>query len=140
MGQSLLLHRNVILSIVACAAAVVLAGQDASASEWNVRIVLAGDSTVTDDAGWGLGFKKALNDSVEPVNLSRGGRSSKSFRDEGLWEQVLDAKPDYVLIQFGHNTSRARGPRARRMRRRRFARTLPATSTRLAPRTPRRSF
>jgi pectinesterase len=75
-----------------------------------VRIALAGDSTVTDDAGWGLGFKKALNESAEVVNLSKGGRSSKSFRDEGLWQKVLDAKPDYVLIQFGHNDQPGKGP------------------------------
>src|SRR5215213_6360052 len=75
-----------------------------------VRIVLAGDSTVTDGAGWGVGFKKSFNDTAEVVNLAKGGRSSKSFRDEGLWKQVLDAKPDYVLIQFGHNDQPGKGP------------------------------
>src|SRR5262245_60447057 len=75
-----------------------------------VRIVLAGDSTVTDGSGWGLGFGKALNDNVDLLNLSRGGRSSKSFRDEGSWQKVLDAKPNYVLIQFGHNDMPGKGP------------------------------
>lgn len=80
------------------------AAQPASATRpARVRIALAGDSTVTDTAGWGKGFARCFNDDVEVINLSRGGRSSKSFIREGIWKNVLDAKPDYVLIQFGHN-------------------------------------
>src|SRR5215213_5819051 len=82
--------------------------QDKSQSK--VRIVFAGDSTVTDGSGWGLGFARSMNDSAEVINLSRGGRSSKSFRDEGWWRKVLDEKPDYVLIQFGHNDQPGKGP------------------------------
>jgi pectinesterase len=74
-----------------------------------VRIVLAGDSTVTDKQGWGPGFKALLRDDVECINLAKGGRSSKSFRNEGLWDQVLAAKPDFVLIQFGHNDEPGKG-------------------------------
>jgi len=74
-----------------------------------VRIVLAGDSTVTDDAGWGAGFKALLKPDVACINLSRGGRSSKSFRAEGPWEKALSLKPDYVLIQFGHNDQPGHG-------------------------------
>jgi pectinesterase len=68
-----------------------------------VRIVLAGDSTVTDKAGWGVGFAALLADDVELLNHARGGRSSRTFRQEGSWEKVLATKADYVLIQFGHN-------------------------------------
>jgi pectinesterase len=68
-----------------------------------VRIVLAGDSTMTDQAGWGPGLAVLLTDDVELINLSRGGRSSRTFHDEGSWKMCLDARPDYVLIQFGHN-------------------------------------
>jgi lysophospholipase L1-like esterase len=68
-----------------------------------IRIVLAGDSTVTDKAGWGKGFVNCLKDDVQCINLSKGGRSSKSFIAEGSWKKVLELKPDYVLIQFGHN-------------------------------------
>jgi len=75
-----------------------------------VGIVLAGDSTVTDKAGWGTGFAKCLTDDVDLINLSRGGRSSKSFIAEGSWKKVLDLKPDYVLIQFGHNDQPGHGP------------------------------
>ncbi len=76
-----------------------------------VRIVLAGDSTVTDNAGWGKGFANAMKDDVEVINLAKGGRSSGSFIKEGSWKKVLDLKPDYVLIQFGHNDQPGHGDR-----------------------------
>lgn len=76
-----------------------------------VKIVLVGDSTVTDGAGWGKGFARLLAPGVECVNLARGGRSSKSYRDEGTWRRVLAQKPDYVLIQFGHNDMPGKGPK-----------------------------
>src|SRR4051812_19209434 len=75
-----------------------------------VRIVLAGDSTVTANAGWGGAFARVLADDIECVNLAQGGRSSGSFVAEGLWAQCLDLKPDYVLIQFGHNDQPGHGP------------------------------
>jgi pectinesterase len=68
-----------------------------------VHIVLVGDSTVTDNAGWGLGFKQFLADGATLTNTSRGGRSSMSFIKEGSWEKALALKGDYYLIQFGHN-------------------------------------
>ena len=68
-----------------------------------VTIVLVGDSTVTDGAGWGLGFKQFLTGPVTLVNTSRGGRSSQSFMTEGSWTKALALKGSYYLIQFGHN-------------------------------------
>jgi len=73
------------------------------AADARVKIILVGDSTVTDNAGWGLGFKQFLTDGAQCINTSRGGRSSKSFRDEGRWTNALALKGDYYLIQFGHN-------------------------------------
>ncbi len=74
-----------------------------------IHIVLAGDSTVTDNAGWGKGFAGAMKEDVEVINLSKGGRSSSSFIKEGSWKKALDLKPDYVLIQFGHNDQPGHG-------------------------------
>ena len=74
----------------------------ASASH-KIKIILVGDSTVTDNAGWGLGFKQFLTDGAECINTSQGGRSSESFRREGRWTNALALKGDYYLIQFGHN-------------------------------------
>ncbi len=74
-----------------------------------VKIVLVGDSTVNDEGGWGEGFRKSFALPVEVVNLAKNGRSSKSFRDEGLWAPALAAKPDFILIQFGHNDQPGKG-------------------------------
>lgn len=75
-----------------------------------VRIVLVGDSTVTDNAGWGGAFKQLLKADTQCINLSRGGRSSRSFVNEGHWSPALALKPDYILIQFGHNDQPGKGP------------------------------
>lgn len=76
-----------------------------------LRVVLVGDSTVTDKSGWGLGFARAFDPTkVEVINASAGGRSSKSFRDEKLWAKALAHGGDYMLIQFGHNDQPGKGP------------------------------
>lgn len=83
----------------------------ATKGEKKIRILLVGDSTVTDKSGWGTGFKSLANKSVECLNRAKGGRSSKSYRDEGLWKKALATKADYVLIQFGHNDQPGKGPK-----------------------------
>jgi PelA/Pel-15E family pectate lyase len=69
-----------------------------------------GDSTVTDDSGWGAGFKARLAAGAECVNLAKNGRSSRSYIAEGLWAAALKERADYVLIQFGHNDQPGKGP------------------------------
>src|SRR4051794_34451826 len=75
-----------------------------------VRIALVGDSTVAVNGGWGPGFAERVGPGAECLNMARGGRSSKSYRDEGLWKKVIEEKPDYILIQFGHNDQPGKGP------------------------------
>ena len=75
-----------------------------------VRVVLVGDSTVTEDAGWGKGFASLLADGVACINHAHGGRSSKSYRDEGWWDKAVAERADYVLLQFGHNDQPGKGP------------------------------
>jgi pectinesterase len=75
-----------------------------------IRLVLVGDSTVTDDAGWGAGLRQLAKSGLEVVNLAAGGRSSKSFIDEGLWGKALEKRGQYFLIQFGHNDEPGKGP------------------------------
>ena len=77
---------------------------------WRIRIVLVGDSTVTDEIGWGRGFKLRVADSADCINLARNGRSSKSYIAEGHWAKALESRADYVLIQFGHNDMPGKGP------------------------------
>lgn len=76
------------------------------------RIIIASDSTAANygadrypQMGWGMVLKCSLNPDVEVVNLARGGRSTKTFIEEGLWDQLVAQlhAGDTVLIQFGHN-------------------------------------
>jgi lysophospholipase L1-like esterase len=76
----------------------------------HLRVVLVGDSTVNDEGGWGPGLRGYFGPDVDVVNFARNGRSSKSFRSEGLWAPAIAGKPDYILIQFGHNDGPGKGP------------------------------
>src|SRR2546427_2880200 len=106
---------------------VIASAQGAGANAKPPTLFLIGDSTVRNGAGdgankqWGWGEPVAAyfdTAKITVLNRARGGRSSRTFLTEGLWDQVLSAmKPgDFVLIQFGHNDggpvnddSRARG-------------------------------
>jgi lysophospholipase L1-like esterase len=68
-----------------------------------VRIDLIGDSTQANNAGYGRGFCANLTRQVDCVNMAKGGAGTKTFREQGLWQRSLETKPDYMLIQFGHN-------------------------------------
>ncbi len=77
-----------------------------------LRLVLVGDSTVCNypanqaTRGWGQFVGESFKEgAVEVINLAAEGRSTKTFIQEGLWQKALAAKPNYVLIQFGHNDS-----------------------------------
>jgi PelA/Pel-15E family pectate lyase len=75
-----------------------------------IRIVLVGDSTVTDEVGWGRGFLARVNSHVVLANRAKNGRSSKSYLAEGLWREARRDRADVVLIQFGHNDQPGKGP------------------------------
>lgn len=98
------------LSIIGVLLASIAGGSAQPQSARPVRIVLVGDSTVTDDSGWGAGFKQLGLERVEVVNLAANGRSSKSYIDEGRWKDALARRGDYYLIQFGHNDEPGKGP------------------------------
>lgn len=74
------------------------------------RLILVGDSTMAPRSGYGNALCARFQQ-VACINLARGGRSSKSFRAEGLWDTVLALlneggaakQKTLVLIQFGHN-------------------------------------
>ena len=90
------------------------------------KIFLAGDSTVKtyEDGqyigGWGQFLDLFLSDDVQVINAAHGGRSSRSFINEGRLFDIeggsytfsqnggnsigdLIGKGDYLFIQFGHN-------------------------------------
>ena len=76
-------------------------------------VFITGDSTVknTDrdaDGMWGWGSQAyTVFDStkVTCANCAKAGRSTRTYLNEGRWEQVYNSlQPgDFVLIQFGHN-------------------------------------
>ena len=88
----------------------VVADDDTQHNRPTVTIALVGDSTVAEKSGWGPGFARYLKKDATCINLAAGGRSSRSFRSEGRWDRLLELKPDYVLIQFGHNDQPGKGP------------------------------
>src|ERR1700761_8802006 len=89
--------------ITAASAQDVLAPSAQRRAGTTVRIELIGDSTQTDNAGYGRGFCANLTDKVDCVNMAKGGPSTRTFREQGLWDRSLATQPDYMLIQFGHN-------------------------------------
>ncbi len=80
------------------------------AQEAAIDIVLIGDSTVTDASGWGKALAERFGDAVTVHNLAVGGRSARSWYDEGRLPAALALKPDFVFIQFGHNGQPGKGP------------------------------
>ena len=72
-------------------------------------LYIVGDSTLRSDAplrGWGQELAQFFDlKKINVVNRAIGGRSSRTFQNEGRWDKVLaELKPgDFVIIQFGHN-------------------------------------
>jgi lysophospholipase L1-like esterase len=105
-----------------------------------VKVYLIGDSTMADYSlyegedyqkqryplmGWGQVFQPFMHadslpklrnlvqaDSVLVLDKARGGRSTRTFFEEGRWAAVYQAlnKGDLVLIQFGHNDAAVNKP------------------------------
>lgn len=78
----------------------------------NITLWLCGDSTMSikdkkayPETGWGMPFVFFWDSTVMVENLARNGRSTSSFRNEGIWKKVMDGarEGDYVFVQFGHN-------------------------------------
>lgn len=102
------------------------------------RVYLIGDSTMADYTqendyenkrypltGWGQVFQPFLShdklpqlkgiiqtDSALVIDKARGGRSTRTFFEEGRWAEVYRAlqKKDIVIIQFGHNDASVNKP------------------------------
>jgi len=107
-----------LLSILPLAFSAQVSAQDQSAAPVArpLRIVIVGDSTVCNypasspNRGWGQFIQERFKaGTVRVINLAASGRSTKTFIREGRWKKALEEKPDYVLIQFGHNDSHGPG-------------------------------
>jgi len=109
----MLRSRNATFNSGLCGAAiliVILLGAVAASAQQKPKLVLVGDSTVNNSSGDFCGWGNIIGEFFDPakievVNKARGGRSSRTFITEGLWDQIKPTltKGDIVLIQFGHN-------------------------------------
>ncbi|MFG6086958.1 GDSL-type esterase/lipase family protein [Stenotrophomonas indicatrix] len=81
-----------------------------------VRVFIAGDSTAAKygpdrapQAGWGQMLQSYLDPArIEVRNHAKGGRSTRSFIDEGRLDAIAAElrRGDVLLIQFGHNDAK----------------------------------
>ncbi len=80
-----------------------------------ITVFVCGDSTVTDQpsgGSWGQMFPRWFKPEVAVANHAESGETMKGFLKERRWDKVLDTLKagDYVVIEFGTNDSKARGP------------------------------
>ncbi|MBR1871173.1 MAG: hypothetical protein IJ802_05045 [Kiritimatiellae bacterium] len=75
-------------------------------------IYMAGDSTMCNynprqypQQGWGQALAVFMKDPGQLHNRAVGGRSARSFKNEGRWQKLVDdlKEGDWVVIAFGHN-------------------------------------
>ncbi|WP_199039006.1 rhamnogalacturonan lyase family protein [Glycomyces salinus] len=107
-------RRRVVATLAAGATAAGLVGaaSPAQAQDDGITVYLASDSTVQTydpywepQAGWGQVLDRYFDEEVTVANHAIGGRSSRSFVEEGRLDTILDQiQPgDYLFVQFGHN-------------------------------------
>lgn len=92
-----------------------------AANNKQVTIYMIGNSTMANkpllkgnpEKGWGQVFPLYFTSDVRIKNYAVNGRSTKSFIDEGRWEEVkkLIEPGDYLIIEFGHNDSKVSDPK-----------------------------
>ncbi|WP_173019524.1 cellulose binding domain-containing protein [Streptomyces alkaliphilus] len=107
------LFRGTVAGLAALATAVVgLTAPAAAAEADGPTVYLAGDSTVQTydpywepQAGWGQMIDRFFDEEVRFDNHAIGGRSSRSFVEQGRLDVILDQieEGDYLFVQFGHN-------------------------------------
>lgn len=91
-----------------------------------VKILMAGDSTMSDkpltktvtdsvsgdsfeepflERGWGQLLPEFISDKAIVENYAGNGRSTRTFIAEGRWTKLIEntSPGDFVIIQFGHN-------------------------------------
>lgn len=106
--------------VVSVALGLPAAARDGTPSPDVPRLYVIGDSTAAvnpPERYPRMGWAQVLQEHFDPRKLlvedkARGGRSAKSFFEEGAWAAVCAnlKKDDYVLIQFGHNDSKKADP------------------------------
>lgn len=65
-----------------------------------IRIVLIGDSMISDCCGWGQGMYGFFNANALILNYAQAWTSTKVFLQSAEYDKMLLVKPKYVLMQF----------------------------------------
>jgi lysophospholipase L1-like esterase len=81
--------------------ALLLCAHVSTAAESRIKIGLIGDSTVAEQSGWGPAFASRFNAHAEVINYAKNGATLQALSKK--LDALVKLKPDYVLIQFGHN-------------------------------------
>ncbi|PAY18023.1 hypothetical protein CKO51_18670 [Rhodopirellula sp. SM50] len=71
------------------------------AQEETVVVGLIGDSTVAVQSGWGPAFAERFDRRAKILNYAKNGATLQALSKK--LDELVRLKPDYVLIQFGHN-------------------------------------
>ena len=103
-------QRWVWMSAIAMLLAGAAVAEEQPADPAKPTLWIIGDSTVRNGAFGGVGWGQVIGEyfddqKIDVNNRAIGGRSSRTYRTEGRWADVLEkAKPgDFVMMQFGHN-------------------------------------
>ncbi len=106
----------VLVALLICTAVFAYGADDLPKLEKPITLFMAGDSTMAAQAlvpatparGWGQMLQPYFHDNVRVENLASSGQSTRSFRDKGRWQLILDRLQagDFVIIQFGHNDAK----------------------------------
>ncbi|MEH6306661.1 rhamnogalacturonan acetylesterase [Olivibacter sp. CPCC 100613] len=85
-----------------------------------ITVWMMGDSTMAikdpnkyPETGWGVPFATLFKSNVKVENRAKNGRSTRSFINEGRWQEIYDQLKtgDYLFIQFGHNDEKLDKPK-----------------------------
>ncbi|THV43214.1 cellulose binding domain-containing protein [Glycomyces buryatensis] len=100
------------LAAALTAGGLIAAADPAQAQDGEITVYLASDSTVQTydpywepQAGWGQMIDRYFDENVTIANHAIGGRSSRSFIEQGRLDTILNEiqAGDYLFVQFGHN-------------------------------------
>ena len=89
------------MKIVLAIALLLVSSAVCEAQEKAVTVGLIGDSTVAVQSGWGPAFAERFDSRAKIVNYAKNGATLQALSKK--LDDLVRLKPDYVLIQFGHN-------------------------------------
>lgn len=84
-----------------------------------MKLICMGDSTMQyndettfPQVGWPQALEEKLNKEVRLMNFAKNGRSTRTFLEEGRFEDALrfTDRDSIVLIEFGHNDEHTHNP------------------------------